>query len=133
MTARVLAFMIFLYLLYSFTVYIYGTKTDIQPSTQVQHGFDLWQKKNCQACHQLYGLGGYMGPDLTNIMSNPQKGATYAYVFMKAGSARMPNFKLSDTEISDLSAFLKWVDSSGQSYVPADKVTWYGSYNLEGK
>ncbi len=29
----------------------------------------LFQEYNCISCHQLYGLGGYMGPDLTNVIS----------------------------------------------------------------
>ena len=35
----------------------------------VAEGRLVWQKYNCHTCHQLYGLGGYLGPDLTNVYS----------------------------------------------------------------
>ena len=53
------------------------------------------------------------------------------YAFIKSGNGRMPNFNLNDTEIHNLIAFLKWIDKSGKSKVPKEKVTWSGNYNLE--
>ncbi|MCH7870146.1 MAG: c-type cytochrome, partial [Planctomycetes bacterium] len=31
-------------------------------------GLAIWRENNCQACHQIYGYGGFLGPDLTNLM-----------------------------------------------------------------
>lgn len=93
----------------------------------------MWQSKNCQACHQLYGLGGYMGPDLTNIISDSIKGPAYASAFIQSGTAKMPKFNLSAAEVNELLAFLTWVDQSGQSRVPADKVTPLGNYKLDNQ
>ncbi len=129
MVTRVFAFLLLAYFVYSLSVY-YGTSGE-KPSTEVQKGFAQWQSKNCQSCHQLYGLGGYMGPDLTNLMSAKEKGAAYASVFIKNGSARMPAFHLSDKEVGQLIAFLQWVDRSGRSAVPADRVTSFGNYQLD--
>lgn len=123
-------FLLFAYFSYSFMVYSLGTDNPARPNPWVKAGQDTWQKYNCQACHQLYGLGGYMGPDLTNIISNPGKGPVYAEAFIQAGTARMPKFQLSKPELKSLLAFLAWVDTSGNATVPASKVTWYGSYDL---
>ncbi len=75
----------------------------------------VFQKYNCVACHQLYGLGGYMGPDLTNVMSQKGKGIMYAKSFMQSGTQRMPNFHLNEKELNDLLAFLTYVDKTGIS------------------
>jgi hypothetical protein len=52
---------------------------------------------------------------------------------MLAGSEKMPNFQLTESEISNLLAFLTWVDKSGKSVIPANKVTWLGNYNLDNQ
>lgn len=91
---------------------------------------NTWQDKNCQSCHQLYGLGGYMGPDLTNTFSANGKGAQYMQSFIKHGTGKMPNFNLTDAEVSNIIAFLAWVDRSGRSKVPASAVHWSGTYHI---
>jgi len=74
-----------------------------------------------------------LGPDLTNVASNPVKGKVYAAAFIKHGTTRMPDFHLNDTEVSEVVAFLEWVDRSGSSRVPAEAVNWAGSYRIEHK
>ncbi len=114
-----------------FSVFVYtrkGAQGDVPPSDTARKGMMVWQAKNCQSCHQLYGLGGYMGPDLTNVA---EKGDAYMHAFMQNGTARMPNFQLSEQEIAQLSAFLHWVDRTGKSKVPASAVQWNGSYKLQ--
>lgn len=115
--------------LYTVSVYLYCDpaikKTVV--SAQIENGKKIWQEKNCQSCHQLYGLGGYMGPDLTNVA---QKGPAYMHSFMQYGTKKMPDFNLTETEINELTAFLKWVDDSGISKVQDSSVTWTGSYHI---
>ncbi|WP_169051715.1 cytochrome c [Flavobacterium sp. H122] len=77
-------------------------------------GQQLWQKNNCFNCHQLYGLGGYLGPDLTNIYSNPNKGPGYIRAMLKSGVKTMPVFHFSKQETDALLSFLKEVDKTGQ-------------------
>jgi nitric oxide reductase subunit C len=119
-----------------YTAFVYtscdpGKPEVAHPSSQIVAGWNTWQQKNCQTCHQLYGLGGYMGPDLTNVASDPLKSTQYLFTFIRYGTGKMPNFNLSDTEINNLVAFLKWVDKSGQSIVTKDHVTSFGNYNLD--
>lgn len=132
MTSKIFLALLASYLLYS--VYIYrncDNRGDAAPGKQASNGITIWQEKNCQSCHQIYGLGGYMGPDLTNISSEPAKGTAYAKAFIKYGSAKMPNFQLTDEQVDDLVAFLKWVDRSGSSKVPASNVTATGNYDIK--
>jgi len=114
----------------AYSIYVYTTGTRARQSTppteQVRLGQQLFQEHNCVACHQFYGLGGYMGPDLTNIVSTPGKGPAYAAAFIRAGTGKMPNFHLSEGEIDALVAFLGFVDASGQ-YPADDRMQrWYG-------
>lgn len=75
----------------------------------------VWQKYNCQSCHQLYGLGGYLGPDLTNVYSAPGKGEHLIRALVKTGNAQMPPFKIQEEEMRLLIAFLKTTDASGSA------------------
>jgi nitric oxide reductase subunit C len=124
----------FLFVIYTINVYFYcdtESKKFEPPTDETMRGWKIWQSKNCQSCHQLYGLGGYLGPDLTNIASNPSKPEPYIRAILRLGTSKMPNFSLSDSEISQVVAFLKWVDKSGNSKVPASKVDLIGNYNLK--
>ncbi len=82
-------------------------------SQKAIEGEVIWQENNCTACHQLYGLGGYLGPDLTNIISDPRKGPAYAKAFFNSGVKSMPLFNFSDDEKESLVQFLKHVDRTG--------------------
>lgn len=91
---------------------------------EARYGQQLFQDYNCIACHQFYGLGGYMGPDLTNVISN--RGEAYSRAFIAAGTQRMPNFNLSDDETGALIAFLAFVDQTG-TYPPENyDLRWTG-------
>jgi len=114
------------FILYSVQVYTSGTDVGhMQPmNDEARHGQALFQDHNCIACHQFYGLGGYMGPDLTNVISS--RGEAYSRAFIVAGTQRMPNFNLSDKETDALVAFLAFVDQTG-TYPPENyDVLWTG-------
>jgi nitric oxide reductase subunit C len=82
----------------------------------VKHGKDVWHKYNCINCHTLFGEGAYYAPDLTKIAQ--QRGEAYLQAYMRDPSKfydekrhrrLMPKQNLSETEITDLIAFLDWV------------------------
>lgn len=100
-----------------------------RPDRAARHGMRLWQEQNCQSCHQFYGLGGYMGPDLTNVAS--RRGEAVIRTFVRHGTGRMPAHELTEEEMDDLIAFLRWVDRSGSTRVPDSAVHWTGTYILE--
>ena len=43
-----------------------GKRTPLSPLAA--RGRALWHRRNCQSCHQIYGFGGFLGPDLTNAV-----------------------------------------------------------------
>lgn len=102
--------------IYNFTIYTsksnYGT---IHLSERAVNGENVWLKYNCNSCHQLYGLGGYLGPDLTNVYSAKGKGEIFIKAMVNSGIKVMPKFNLSDKEKDDLVQFLKEVDQTGYS------------------
>jgi nitric oxide reductase subunit C len=104
------------YLGYTLLVYTHGTKPTVvlPPKEQqlVAGGKQLYQDLNCQACHQVYGLGGYLGPDLTTAFSDRKRGGMYMRAVLESGGSRMPNFHFSKEEIDKLMRYLKYVDST---------------------
>ncbi|MBV6404287.1 MAG: c-type cytochrome [Flavobacteriales bacterium] len=106
-----------------------GADTGGSADAQVRRGMDVWQANNCVACHQLYGLGGYMGPDLTDVIT--MRGDAHVRAFVQHGTQRMPAHPLTEAELDDLVAFLAWVDASGQGRVPDSAVHWTGTFILE--
>lgn len=116
-----------------YSAYVYTTGTEaphLDPiSDEARHGQQLFQTHNCIACHQFYGLGGYMGPDLTNVTS--KYSPVYARTFIMNGTPRMPKFDLAPEEIDALVAYLEFVDTTG-TYPPENyEVTWYGTVKQE--
>ncbi|MBS1782473.1 MAG: cytochrome c [Bacteroidetes bacterium] len=116
---------------YSGIVYLFCDNKPDAPDAAAQRGWKVWQEKNCQSCHQFYGLGGYMGPDLTNVAS--QKGTSYMRGIIEHGTGKMPDFHLSNNEVNDVIAFLSWVDKSGKSQVADSSVHWTGTYIISHK
>ena len=83
-------------------------------TAQVASGKWVWQKYNCNDCHTIMGIGGYYAPDVTKVMG--QRDSKWMVQFIKDPSRvwpqarKMPNLHLSDQEISDVIAFLSWVN-----------------------
>jgi nitric oxide reductase subunit C len=105
-----------LFLIYSFSIYMMpmrDSKNYAHNSELASQGRLTWQKYNCQACHQLYGLGGYLGPDLTNVYSAKGKGAAWITAIVRSGVRQMPQFNLTEKEEAELVEFLKSTDASG--------------------
>jgi nitric oxide reductase subunit C len=114
------------------TWFVYEGVSDAPPaSAQVRQGIRNWQKHNCASCHQLYGLGGYMGPDLTNVHGD--KGQARIRTYVRYGTGRMPAHAMDDKDLDALVAFLAWVDASGRSQVPAEAVHWTGTYTIPSR
>lgn len=129
---KALVFLTLFFLFSSYSVMVYTQGTEKQPNSNAfRRGQLVWQNNNCQSCHQLYGLGGHKGPDLTNLMSEPHKGDAYARAIILSGTAEMPPFTFEGEELEELITFLREVDKSGRSQVPAEMVDRFGNYSLK--
>lgn len=98
-----------------YSIYLYSSLPvkDYTFDEEAGKGKFVWQQYNCNACHQVYGLGGYLGPDLTNVYSS--RGKDYIKAFLNLGTASMPVFHLTEQEMKNLLAFLNNIDASGKS------------------
>ena len=72
-------------------------------------GAHAWQRHNCQSCHQLYGFGGFLGPDLTNAADRlgPDGLRQRLEQVVTEGAGQMPAFDTSPDERAALVAFLQ--------------------------
>ncbi|MDD3004106.1 cytochrome c [Flavobacterium sp.] len=98
----------------AYNVVIYTSKDDygtVHLSKKALQGETLWLKNNCNACHQFYGLGGYLGPDLTNIYSIREE--SYIKAMLNSGIKAMPKFSFDESEKEALIQFLKEVNQTG--------------------
>lgn len=92
-----------------------GSTIEISPLARV--GQRIFRERNCQACHQLYGMGGFLGPDLTNAAQRVPPGR-FAEI-LRDGTRSMPAFRLDEFSQRALFAYLEAVDATGQGTPPA--------------
>ena len=110
----VIVIMIAIFSIYNYVVYTsesYSISVTLSP--KAIKGQQLWQENSCWACHQIYGLGGYLGPDLTNLVSNKDKGPAFIRAFLNTGVKTMPKFNFSETEIDAIVEYLSSIDKTG--------------------
>lgn len=79
---------------------------------QVVRGKKIWETNNCIGCHTLLGEGAYFAPELGNVYT--RRGPEFIKFWIKnqptntPGRRQMPNFHLTDQQLDDLVAFLKY-------------------------
>jgi nitric oxide reductase subunit C len=93
-------------------------------SPAVAAGAEVWRSENCIACHAIYGLGGHLGPDLTNTIA--RLGAAGAAAKVAAGGGRMPRFALTQEAAANLIAWLAYIDATGVYPLPRHFSPGYG-------
>lgn len=74
-------------------------------------GRRVWLDHACQTCHSIYGVGGHLGPDLTNVARPGNAGTVRATV--ANGKGAMPAFALSAEQFDALVAYLEAIDRTG--------------------
>jgi nitric oxide reductase subunit C len=76
-----------------------------------QRGRAVFLENNCYACHQIYGFGGFLGPDLTNAAQRVPRARLDE--LLTKGSLQMPAFGLPSADIDALEAWLRAIDRTG--------------------
>ncbi|TDQ25400.1 c-type cytochrome [Tenacibaculum caenipelagi] len=108
----VIGVLITFFCFYNFLIYTSKEKeTPVKLSKKAIKGQKIWQDNNCWSCHQVYGLGGYLGPDLTNIYST--KDSNYIKAMLNSGIQSMPKFSFTEEDKEAIVAYLKTIDSTG--------------------
>lgn len=91
-------------------------------------GRTYFNEFNCTACHQFYGLGGHLGPDLTNVTIAEGKGSAYAKGIILHGTASMPAPGVDLEKADAIVAYLEAMAASGPYPIRSFDPTWIGTY-----
>lgn len=124
------------FLIFSFGIYLKPITAKTSGNVNVSKASEgrlIWQKYNCQACHQLYGLGGYLGPDLTNEYSKFNGNHAALKAMFQGGLKQMPKFDLNEQEEDLLIEFLKQCDESGNADPRNYKIFTNGMIEQNGR
>ena len=84
----------------------------IAANPQIAAGKKIWENNNCIGCHTLFGEGAYFAPELGNVYK--RRGPEFIKAWIKSqptgtpGRRQMPDFHLSDAELDEIVAFLKY-------------------------
>ena len=78
-------------------------------------GKKVWEDNDCIGCHTLLGEGAYFAPELGNVYTRFGNSTDAIKGFIKSrpkngipGRRSMPQFDLTDEELSAVAEFLKW-------------------------
>lgn len=123
-------FLVFLALTYH-TETTFPKRTNQSALTEsVVRGKLVWEQNNCVGCHSILGEGAYFAPELGNVVvrrGGDEAFDTFLAAWMKMqplgvpGRRQMPQFNLSDQEVSDLAAFLRWTSKIDTNNWPPNK------------
>jgi nitric oxide reductase subunit C len=103
-------------------LYMTGTSAPNAAMTEgVVRGKHVWERNSCINCHSLLGEGAYFAPELGNVwkryggdQDRESARATLAAWMASQpsgipGRRQMPQFNLTEQEVSDLADFLEFV------------------------
>lgn len=88
----------------------------------VVRGKHIWETRDCVGCHTILGEGAYFAPELGNVYK--RRGGEFIKAWIKSqptgapGRRQMPQFNLTDQQLDDLVAFLKWTSEVNTSNWP---------------
>ncbi|MBT9444138.1 MAG: cytochrome c [Hyphomonadaceae bacterium] len=91
-----------------------------------RRGQAVWRENGCASCHALFGLGGHMGPDLTNVTR--RRGPDYVAAALTHGLGRMPPRGLAPEDINAVNAYLAHIDSLATYPLPSLTQDSFGQF-----
>jgi len=102
------------FVLQTWLVYSDPTGRSTPPlSVLAVEGRGIWHSHNCQACHHIYGFGGFLGPDLTNAVLGLSQARLDS--ILTEGSQQMPAFHLEQGEREAVTQYLRELAETGVS------------------
>ncbi len=106
---RILVLLFFNLMVVTTVILSAGNKDTISKD---DYGVEVWRSKNCAACHSIFGLGGHIGPDLTNVYA--KGGEEYIDFVLKNSLQSMPDLQLTKAERKKLIRYLEHLNSLGE-------------------
>ena len=118
------AFFLVLFVALTVQSHFYMNRTSAPIATMsegVVRGKHIWERSSCINCHTLLGEGAYFAPELGNVWkryggdTDPEGARATLAAWMASqpsgvpGRRQMPQFHLTDQEVSDLADFLEFV------------------------
>lgn len=81
---------------------------------EVVWGKKVWERHACIDCHTLFGEGAYYAPELGNVIKRKGEETVRQILEIAAkegwgSTRRMPQFDLSEKDITGLVEFFKWM------------------------
>ena len=109
---RLFGFLIAAFFLQTWLVYSDTAGRETPPLSELAaRGQQVWHDKNCQSCHQIYGFGGFLGPDLTNAIGTLTEARLD--LILTEGAGAMPAFHLDAGERDALRQWFTELDQTG--------------------
>lgn len=102
---------------------------------EVVAGKRVWQRKNCNDCHTILGIGGYYAPDLTKEAARRDSAWLERWIANPqavTAAATMPNQRLAGADASNLVAFIRWVGSINTNDWPPEPRLRLGGATPDG-
>ena len=105
-------FLLFLALSFDSTATLPKRDNRANLTPAVANGKKIWETRNCIGCHTLLGEGAYFAPELGNVY--PRRGGDFIKAWIKGqpsgahGRRQMPQFNLTEQQLDDLVAVLKY-------------------------
>lgn len=111
-----MVFLLAAYVIVSFFAYTDVPREDATPplTDRERRGLEVFRSRNCHVCHQIYGFGGFLGPDLTNRVTDETLPEEFDSL-LTYGSGRMPALRLSAGDREAVVAYLAAVNRTGRS------------------
>lgn len=124
--ATVVVSVVFLYLTYLSHAEFSARTHDENITSQVAHGKEVWERHACIDCHTLLGEGAYYAPELGNVIA--RRGEPFVRTVLETAAVqgwgttrKMPQFDLSEEDITGLVEFFKWMNEVDTNNWPPNK------------
>jgi len=91
-----------------------GRENRVILSGEAAAGYQIWQRNHCQECHQIHGIGGMLGPDVTTIVS--RRSREDMIDALQNGRSRMPKFEFDEKSCDRVLSFLYFLDRTSKAH-----------------